>query len=44
MATVQKYEKLISQERKNLLFYEDFKRKKVRENERNISSIAEICR
>ncbi|MCK4360125.1 MAG: transposase [Bacteroidales bacterium] len=44
MATAQKYEKLISQERKNRYFSEDFKRKKVREIERNITSIAEICR
>ncbi|MCK4288745.1 MAG: transposase, partial [Bacteroidales bacterium] len=44
MATAQKYEKLISQERKNRYFSEDFKRKKVREIERNITSIAEVCR
>lgn len=44
MATIQKYEKLSSQERQNRYFSEDFKRKKVREIERNITSIAEICR
>jgi hypothetical protein len=38
MATAQKYEKLSSQERQNRYFSEDFKRKKVREIERNISS------
>ena len=44
MATIQKYEKLNSQERQNRYFSEDFKRKKVREIERNIVSVAEICR
>lgn len=44
MATIQKYEKLSSQERQNRYFSEDFKRKKVREIERNISSISEIYR
>lgn len=44
MATAQKYEKLISQGRKNRYFSEDFKRKKVREIERNITSISEVCR
>ncbi len=44
MATIQKYEKLNSQERQNRYFSEDFKRKKVREIERNIASIAEISR
>lgn len=44
MATIQKYEKLSSQERQNRYFSEDFKRKKVREIERDITSIAEICR
>lgn len=44
MATIQNYEKLSSQERQNRYFSEDFKRKKVREIERNIASIAEISR
>jgi transposase-like protein len=44
MATRQKYEKLSSQERQNRYFSEEFKKKKVSELERNISSIAEICR
>ena len=44
MATIQKYDKLSSQERQNRYFSEDFKRKKVREIERNISSISEIYR
>ena len=42
MATVQKYEKLTSQERRNRYFSKDFKRKKVREIERNIISEKKI--
>ncbi len=38
MAKAQKYEKLSSQERQNRYFNENFKRKKVRKIERNISS------
>jgi len=44
MATLQNYEKLSTQERQNRYFSPELKRKKVREIERNISSIAEICR
>lgn len=44
MATIQEYKKLSVQERRNRYFSEDFKRKKVNEIERNITSIAELCR
>lgn len=44
MANLKDYEKLTTRERMNRYFDEDFKRKKVSEIERNLSSIAEICR
>ena len=44
MATIETYKKLSVQERQNRYFSEEFRRKKVREIERNISTISEICR
>lgn len=44
MANLKDYEKLTTRERINRYFDEDFKRKKVSEIERNLISIAEICR
>jgi transposase-like protein len=44
MATVEAFEKLTLQERLHRYFSEDFKRKKVSELDRNITSISEICR
>lgn len=44
MANLKDYEKMTSRERNNRYFSEDFKRKKVSEIERNLSSIAEVCR
>ena len=44
MARIESYEKLSRQERQNRYFSEEFRRKKVREIERNISTIAEVCR
>lgn len=44
MATLQHYEKLTVRERQNRYFSEDFKRKKVSEIERNLTSIAEVSR
>ena len=44
MATLKEYEKLTVQERINRHFSEDFKRKKVSEIERNLSSVSIICR
>jgi len=44
MATISDYEKLTKSERQNRFFNEDFKRTKVSEIERNILSIAELCR
>ena len=44
MATLKEYEKLTVRERRTRYFSEDFKRKKVSEIERNLSSIAEISR
>ena len=44
MANLKDYERLTTRERINRYFDEDFKRKKVSEIERNLSSIAEICR
>lgn len=42
MAKIENYKKLNSVERQNRYFSEDFRRKKVSEIERNISTIAEI--
>lgn len=44
MANLKDYEKLTVSERINRYFSEDFKRKKVSEIERNLSSVSEICR
>lgn len=44
MATLKEYERLRRSERQNRYFSEDFKRKKVSEIERNLSTVAEICR
>ena len=44
MATIETYKKLTVQERQNRYFSEEFRRKKVQEIERNISTIAEICK
>lgn len=44
MATIQSYERLTVKERQNRYFSEDFRRKKVSEIERNISTIAEISK
>jgi len=44
MATISEYEKLTVRERQNRFFNEDFKRIKVSEIERNILTIAELCK
>ena len=44
MATLQDYEKLAVREKQNRYFSEDFKRKKVSEIERNLTTIAEVSR
>jgi transposase len=44
MATLKDYERMTVRERMNRYFSEDFKRKKVSEIERNLSSVAEISR
>ena len=44
MANLKDYERLTVSERINRYFSEDFKRKKVSEIERNLSSVSEICR
>ena len=44
MATISEYEKLTVRERQNRFFNEDFKRSKVSEIERNILTIAELCK
>ena len=44
MAKVEKYTKLTTKERQNRYFSESFRRKKVSEIERNISTIADVCR
>lgn len=44
MATLREYEKLTVKERINRNFSEDFKRKKVSELDRNLVTLAELCR
>lgn len=44
MANLKDYEKLTVKERQNRYFSEDFKRKKVSELDRNLITIAEVCR
>lgn len=44
MANLKDYEKLTVKERINRYFSEDFRRKKVSEIERNLTSVSEVCR
>lgn len=44
MATIKRYFTMSVQERQNRYFSDGFKRKKVQELERNLTSTAEICR
>ena len=44
MANLREYEKLTVKERQNRYFSEGFKRKKVSEVDRNLITIAELCR
>ena len=44
MATLKEYEKLTVKERINRHFSEEFKRKKVSELDRNLITVAELCR
>lgn len=44
MATLEQYEKLTRKQRSNRYFSESFKRKKVDEIDRNLSTVAEISR
>ena len=44
MGTIETYKKLTVRERQNRYFSEEFRRKKVREIERNITTISEVCR
>lgn len=44
MATVSEYERLTVRQRRNRFFNETFKRLKVSEIDRNILSVAELCR
>ena len=44
MGTIETYKKLTVQERQNRYFSEEFRLKKVREIERNITTISEVCR
>jgi transposase len=44
MANLKEYEKLTVKERQNRYFSEDFKRKKVSELDRNLITVAELCR
>lgn len=44
MATISEYEKLTKRERQNRFFNEDFKRSKISEIDRNILTIAELCK
>ena len=44
MSTLKEFEKLSSKERINRKFSEDFKRKKVSEVERNLTTVSEVCR
>jgi transposase-like protein len=44
MANLKEYEKLTVKERQNRYFSEDFKRKKISELDRNLITIAELCR
>lgn len=44
MANLKDYEKQTTRERQNRYFSEDFRRKKVSEIDRNLCSVAEVCR
>jgi len=44
MATIETYKQLTIQEWQNRYFSEEFRRKKVCEIERNITTISDICR
>lgn len=44
MATLEQFEKLTTRERQRRYFSETFKRKKVDELDRNLSTVSEICR
>ena len=44
MATIEQYHKMTTRERQNRFFSEDFRRKKVSEIERNLTSVAQICK
>ncbi len=44
MATIEQFEKATRRERQLRYFEESFKRKKVSEIERNVTSVAEICK
>jgi len=44
MATIEVYERLTVRERQNRFFSETFKREKVSEIDRNILSVAELCK
>jgi transposase len=44
MATVEQFEKMSVRERQNRFFSPEFKRRKVSEIERNLVSVAEVCR
>jgi len=44
MANLKDYEKMTTRERQNRYFSEDLKRKKVSEIDRNLCTIAEVCR
>lgn len=44
MATIEVYKKLTIQERQNRYFSEEFRRRKVREIERNLTTVSEVCR
>jgi transposase len=44
MATIEEYQKMTTQERQNRFFSEEFRKKKVSELERNLTSVSEICK
>ena len=44
MATIEQFEKMTQRERNNRYFSVEFKRKKVSEIDRNLVTIAEVCR
>lgn len=44
MATIEQYQKMTTRERQNRFFSEEFRKKKVSEIERNLTSVSEICK